>query len=345
MKRNTLVALAILFLVSAFTFLCANVDSENEVTLWPEIEPFETDYLQVSDIHSIYYELSGNPDGKPLFVLHGGPGSGSSPYMRRFGDPDKFLIVLHDQRGCGKSTPYAELRENTTQNLVEDIERLRKYLEFDKIIILGGSWGATLALAYAETYPENVAGMVLRGVFLCTQEEIDHYYHGGVRKFFPETYDELLEALPDPDRRPLPDYLLELIGSADSTRAKRIAKAWARYEIKIASLEVDDEWLDNAFAPGGWGEEMFEMSLFENYYIANGCFLEEGQLLRDADKIAHIPTTIANGRYDMICPPVTAYRLHKSLPNSKLVIAEGAGHWMGEDEVEEALLKAIREFE
>jgi len=345
MKRSALVILAVTLAASVGFLTCEKVEPEKETELWPEIEPLETGHLQVSDIHSIYYELCGNPDGKPLFMLHGGPGSESSPFMRRFGDPEKFLIVLHDQRGCGKSTPYAELRENTTQNLVDDIEQLRQHLELEEIIILGGSWGATLALAYAETYPENVEGLILRGVFLCTQEEVDHYYHGGVRKFFPEAYDELLAALPDPERRPLPEYFLELIQSTDSAEARRIAKAWARYEMKIAALEVDDQWLQNVFGPGGWGEEMYEMSLLENYYLANGCFLEEDQLLRDIDKIAHIPTTIVNGRYDMICPPVTAYDLHKRLPNSKLVIAEGAGHWMGEDAVEEALLESARGFE
>lgn len=344
MKRNSLMVSIPLLIISAFTLVCTNIDSGEEIELWPQIEPFQTGYLKVSDVHEIYYELCGNPKGKPLFVLHGGPGGGSSPYMRRFCDPQKFLIVLHDQRGCGRSRPYAELRENTTLHLVEDIERLREDLNLDKIIILGGSWGATLALAYAETYPENVAGLVLRGVFCCTQEEIDHYYHGGVRKFFPETYDKLLQTLPDPNRRPLPDYFLELLQTADSTERMKYSNAWAKYEVKIASLEVDDAWLDSVFDVGGWGDETFAMSLLENYYIANGCFLKEGQLLRDAERIVHIPIIMVNGRYDMICPPITAYRLHEILPKSKLVIAEGAGHWMGEEAVEKALLKAMREF-
>ena len=345
MKRNAYLVLAVLVAISGLTLVCTKMGNEEETELWPEIEPFATGHLKVSDIHEIYYELCGNPKGKPVFVLHGGPGGGSSPYMRRFCDPDKFLIILHDQRGCGRSKPYAELRENTTQNLVEDIERLRQHLDLEKIIILGGSWGATLALAYGQTYPENVAGMVLRGVFCCTQEEIDHYYHGGVRKFFPETYDKLLEALPDPNRQPLPDYFLELIQTSDSTDRMKYSTAWAKYEVKIASLQVEEAWLDSVFGPGGWGEESFAMSLLENYYIANGCFLEQGQLFRDIDRIADIPITIVNGRYDMICPPVTAYRLHQRLPKSKLVIAEGAGHWMGEDAVQKALLKAMREFE
>jgi proline iminopeptidase len=186
------------------------------VELWPRIEPYESGYLAVSDIHEIYYDVSGNPEGRPVFVLHGGPGGSSSPYMRRFFNPERFMIVLHDQRGCGKSKPYGEIRENTTWDLVEDIERLRVLLDVDQIVLFGGSWGSTLALAYAETYPSHVAGMVLRGIFTATQAEVDHFCHGGVGKFFPETYENLIYALPEPYRRPLPAYLYTLIADADS---------------------------------------------------------------------------------------------------------------------------------
>lgn len=344
MKKRAYLMSAVLPAIVGLSLTCGKIGTEKETRLWPPIEPFRTGHLEVSEIHEIYYELCGNPKGKPVFVLHGGPGGGSSPFMRRFCNPEKFLIVLYDQRGCGKSTPYAELEENTTQDLVEDVERLRNHLELERIIILGGSWGATLALAYAETYPENVAGMVLRGVFCCTREEIDHYYHGGTRKFFPETYDRLLAVLPDASRRPLPNYFVELFESADPAERMRLSNAWVKYEVKIASLQVSDAWLDSVFGDEG-SEEGFSMSLLENYYIANGCFMEEGQLLRDTDKIAHIPITLVNGRYDMICPPVTAYRLHQKLPKSKLVIAEAAGHWMGDEGVRDALLAAMREFE
>jgi len=164
-----------LILITAISIICyscsLNSDTEEDINLWPEIEPFQTGFMKVSDIHEIYYEMSGNPEGIPVFVIHGGPGGGSSPYMRRFFNPDKFLIILHDQRSCGRSKPTAELRENTTQNLVEDIESLRKDLNLDKIILFGGSWGSTLSLAYAETYPENVSGLVLRGIFLGTKED------------------------------------------------------------------------------------------------------------------------------------------------------------------------------
>ena len=329
------------FLFFVFALGVTSIAHAKEIELWPEIKPYRTDYLKVSNIHEIYYELCGNPNGKPVFVLHGGPGGSSSPYMRRFFNPDKFLIVLHDQRGAGKSKPFGEIRQNTTQHLVEDIERLRIHLKLEKIILFGGSWGSTLGLAYAETYPENVSGMVLRGIFTATKEEIDHFYHGGVRLFFPDVYDKFLSSLPEPDKRPLPNYLLELIRSEDSTRSAKYSRLWAEYEIKLASLLFPDEEMDRIFK--NFNPHAF--ALLENYYMANQCFLEEGQLLRDAGKIQDIPVILVNGRYDMICPPITAYRLHKKLPKSELLLAEGGGHWMGEKPVELSLLKAMRKFE
>lgn len=338
MRRTVVLpALALAFLCAC----CLSAGSQENISLWPNIEPYETGYLKVSDIHEIYYELCGNPDGRPVFMLHGGPGGSSSPYMRRFCNPEKFLIVLHDQRGSGKSRPFAEVRENTTWHLVEDIETLRKHLGLDSIIIFGGSWGSTLGLAYAETYPEHVSGMVLRGIFTATQAEIDHFYHGGVATFFPETYEKFISALPDPEPESMPAYLMQLIEEGDSAAAAKYARVWAEYEIKLSSLSVPDEQLERImqdFDPLAFGT-------LENYYMANRCFLEEGQLLRDAHKITDIPLVLVNGRYDMICPPVTAWRLHRLLPASKLVIAEGAGHWMGDKPVQDALLRAMRDFE
>jgi len=320
---------------------CPPACGQEDRDLWPEIEPYRTGYLRVSDIHELYYELSGNPAGRPVFVLHGGPGGSSSPYMRRFFNPEVFLIVLYDQRGAGKSRPYGEARENTTQHLVEDIERLRTHLDLGPLFLFGGSWGTTLALAYAETYPENARGMVLRGVFTATREEIDHYYHGGVRTFFPETYDRLIGGLPDPARRPLPDYLLELIRGDDPAERARYSRLWGEYEIRIGVLEISDDEVDGILEH----YDPYALALLENYYMANGCFLEEGQLLRDAEKLADIPVVIVNGRYDMVCPPVAAYRLHRRLPRSQLEIVERAGHWMGDPPLERALLKAVRQFE
>ncbi len=341
MKKNHWIHIALLLMATAFVAVSTCCTAGERTTLWPEIEPFESGYLRVSDIHEIYYELCGNPEGKPVFVLHGGPGGSCSPYMRRFCDPDKFLIVLHDQRGAGKSKPYAEIRENTTQLLVEDIESLRTHLKLDNIILFGGSWGTTLGLAYAETYPENVSGMVLRGVFTATKEEIDHFYHDGANRFFPAVYDALLSALPDPETRPLPEYLFELLSTAEEEKRDKYSLAWAKYEVKMSALEIPDEQVDRIFEK----HSPYTFALFENYYMANNCFLEEGQLLKDTDKIRDIPTVIINGRYDNICPPITAYRLHKKLNKSTLIIAESAGHWMGEKPIEKALLQAFEEFE
>jgi proline iminopeptidase len=331
--------LPVLLVLAAST---VSAEDGTEVQLWPKIEPFETGYLEVSDGHEIYYELCGNPDGKPVFFLHGGPGGSCSPYMRRFCDPDKFLMVLHDQRGAGRSKPYAEIRGNNTQNLVGDIERLREHLGIHaKIILFGGSWGSTLGLAYAEAHPQNVEGLVLRGVFTATREEIDHFYHGGVRTYFPEVYDRFVQSLPDPDRRPLPEYLFELIESDDESVRTKYAYEWARYEIRIASLDNPDEQVEQTlknFNP-------LAFSRIENYYMANGCFLKEGQLLQESEKIADIPVIMVNGRYDVVCPPITAYRLHEMLPKSELILAERSGHWMGEPAIQTELLKAMRRFE
>jgi len=319
---------------------CSQAPQRTETGLWPAVEPFETGYLQVSDTHKIYYELSGNRNGKPVFGLHGGPGGHSSPYMRRFFDPEKHLIVLQDQRGAGKSKPYGELEENDTWALVDDIERLRRQLGLDKVVLFGGSWGATLALAHAEKYPQFVDTLVLRGVFTATDREIDHFYHGGAAAFFPEVYERFLAKLPDPERRPLPQYLYELIRDGDAEEKRKYSLAWGNYEVKMAALEMPDDVLASI-----WEEEdPYAFALFENYYMANRCFLDEGQLLDNAHLLEGIPTYIVNGRYDAVCPPQAAYELHKLLPGSELVIAEASGHWMGEPNIERELVRIFEEI-
>ena len=351
MNRIILRISFLLIIISVLFLECTNVSgSKDEIKLWPEIEPFESGYLKVSDIHEVYYELCGNQEGKPVFVIHGGPGTGFSPYMRRFFNPDKFLIVLHDQRGCGKSKPNAELRENTTQELVKDIERLREKLKIGKIILFGGSWGSTLSLAYAETYPENVNGMVLRGIFFASMEEENHIWNG-IPKFFPETAESLRNALQGysttevANRFPIADRLLELIQSGSKPDRERYAKLLSRYEYKACGLNINDEYLDEYYNNESILDEIYTNALIEIYYTKNRCFLEEGQILRDIERIQDIPTIIVNGRYDMVCPPYTAYRLHKKLPKSKLNITEESGHLLNEKPNEIALLKAMREFE
>jgi proline iminopeptidase len=341
MKSNRL-SFSIVLLGIFFALVAAPMCSaDEEISLWPAIEPYESGYIKVSGIHEIYYEACGNKQGRPVFMLHGGPGGSSSPYMRRFCDPEKFHIILYDQRGAGKSRPSGVIEENTTQLLVEDIEKLRQHFGLDQIILFGGSWGTTLALAYAETYPEHVSGMILRGVFTAARNEIDYFYHGGAAYFFPDAYDKLLAALPDPSRRPLPAYLFELIQNSEGQERDKYCKAWAKYETKMAVLEISDEWIDYHFEQ----EDPYVFALFENYYMANNCFLGDDQLLKNTDRIQHIRTVIVNGRYDAICPLKNAYTLHKKLPNSTLVIAERAGHWMGDEPVQNALLKAVKEFE
>jgi proline iminopeptidase len=310
--------------------------------LFPEIEPYSTGFLQVSDLHEIYYEQSGNPRGTPIFFLHGGPGGSTSPVQRRYYDPAKFRIILHDQRGAGRSTPFAEIRQNTTWDLVEDIETLRKHLGVSRMILLGGSWGSTLALAYAEKYPEHVSGLILRGIYLGTREEMERFYTHGVAEYFPEVSERLWSQVPELPGKTPPQRILAALESKDPAVRNRVAKAWAAYETKVAFLTRSDEEVEKSFTDG-WDPTAF--SRIENHYMANGCFLEEGQLLRDVGKIKNIPTIIVNGRYDVICPPRTAYALHKALPRSKLWIVEAAGHSGGEPGITAALVRAVREFE
>jgi len=217
-------------------------------SLWPETTPYRTGYLKVSPIHDIYYQVGGNPKGTPVMVLHGGPGAGCTPADFRYFNPERFHIVLHDQRGSGLSKPLGELRENTTQALVEDVEKLRVHLGLGKVILFGGSWGSTLALAYAETHPQHVSGIVLRGVFTATRDEIDHYYHGGAARFFPEAHAALLQCIDRPAEHDYASQLLTKLQSGDAAVRTRCALAWARYEAKIAFLEIDDRTLDGALA-------------------------------------------------------------------------------------------------
>jgi proline iminopeptidase len=315
--------------------------SGQTTVLYPEIEPFDSGHLQVDERHSIYYERCGNPEGLPVIVLHGGPGVGSYPQLRRYFDPEVYHIVLHDQRGAGRSTPKGELRGNTTPNLVADIEKLRTHLGLGEVVVFGGSWGSTLALAYAETHPAPVRALVLRGIFLGDESVIDNHYHeDGASLYFPEEFQRLLDALPDPDRRPIPEYVLEIAQGEDRELSGKVLDALVRYEMKMGRLEMPDEAIDGFLAT--LDEEDFRATyLIDLSYVAGRYFLEEGQLLRDAHRIAHIPTTIINGRYDVICPPEAAWRLHRALPGSELVIVERAGHSEGEPGTTAALVEAM----
>lgn len=308
---------------------------ENLLELYPEIEPYQTGYLKVSDLHEIFYELCGTPKGKPVMILHGGPGGGCWPALRRYHDPEKYLIILHDQRGAGRSKPYSELRENDTPNLVEDIEKLRKHLGLGQVQIFGGSWGSTLGLAYAETYPENVSALVIRGVFTGTKAEIDHFYHGGVGYYYPETYEKLQQLMPHPERHDYPAQLLKMLKSEDSAVRDKASAGWAAYEMRVAQLEENDEHVAEMLAR--WNP--YDFSLIENHYMINHCFLKEGQLLNNAGVLKNVPTYIVQGRYDVICPPISAYRVHQAIPGSKLVITEACGHSGSEPRTRSALIE------
>jgi proline iminopeptidase len=342
MKRTKLsVIFPGLIIIGLVILISTGNTGTDEMEMWPELSPYKTGYLQVSDLHRIFYQLGGNPGGKPVMVLHGGPGGGCYPSLFQYFNPEVFHIILHDQRGAGKSEPYAELKGNTTQNLVEDIEKLRRHLGLGPVILFGGSWGSTLALAYAETYPQNVKGIIIRGIFTGTKEELDHFYHGGAARFFPAAYQQLIAPLEQPVKNNLPSLLLKKLQSTEPDVRQKFAKAWARYELKIAFLEISDKLLKDYVAD--WNPYAF--SLIENYYMANDCFLKEGQLLKNAHKLKDIPLVMVNGRYDVICPPITAYRLHKILPDSTLIITEKSGHTESEGETRNALLQAVRDFE
>ncbi len=331
----------LIFVLASIAFIPLLAESPTHTPLWPAIQPYKTGYMQVSNLHQIYYQLGGNPKGKPVMVLHGGPGAGCSPYYFRYFNPEKFHIILHDQRGSRNSKPFAEIKENTTQLLVEDIEKLRKHFNLGKVILFGGSWGSTLALAYAETYPQNVSGIILRGVFTATQSEIDHFFHGGTALYFPKEYETLVSLMDEPAKKNYPSQFLKKLLSPVPAVRKKYAKAWAAYETKLASIEISDAEVENIFNHF----DPYAFSLLENYYMANNCFLKEGQLFENLGKISHIPVYIINGRYDVICPPITAYKLYKKLPKSTLIIGEKSGHGGSEASNLGALLDAVRKFE
>jgi proline iminopeptidase len=311
--------------------------------LFPAAEPFRTGYLDVSDLHRIFFACCGNPKGKPVMCLHGGPGVGCYPRLARYFDPEKFLIVLHDQRGAGRSRPHGELRENTTANLVSDVEKLRKHLGLGKVLVFGGSWGTTLGLAYAEAYPANVAGLVLRGVFLGTREEIEFHYQG-TGLFFPREQAALLEVLPDRTRGTDPDYLYELVCGDDEVLRERVFEKLAHFEFKFMKLRMPDEtiasWLESV--PRDAALRTLRLDL---HYVSNRYFLEKGQLLENLGKLKGIPVTLINGRYDMATPPRTAFLVHRALPGSKFVMVEAAGHSESEDAITAALLEAVAAFQ
>ena len=310
--------------------------------LYPEIQPYETGMLDVGDGHNLYWELSGNPDGKPVVFLHGGPGGGSSPEHRRQFNPDKYKILVFDQRGCGKSTPYASLEANTTWHLVDDIEKLRAAVaKVDKWQVFGGSWGSTLSLAYAQKYPERVTELVLRGIFLFDQYEIDWMYKdGGASQIYPDKFEEFLAAIPADERGNLVEAYRERLTSDDPDVRLAAAKAWSKWEGDIVTLLPSPSTIEHFTSP----EVAVAVARIENHYMGNHGWIEEGQLLRDASKLRGIPGAIVQGRHDTCTPPVAAWKLKAAWPEVELNIIPDGGHLFSEPGVLDGLIRATDRF-
>lgn len=310
-------------------------------TLFPPIEPFNTFNLKVDDLHTLYVEEVGNPKGKPVIFLHGGPGGGIDSKHRRYFDPDIFRIVLFDQRGCGKSTPFGELKQNTTFDLVRDMEKIREKLGIESWHILGGSWGATLALCYAICHPDRVLSITLRGVFLLRQQELKWFYQYGAHWFYPEEWELYLKQIPENERHDMISAYHKRLNSSDPKILREAAIAWSRWEGATSKLKKDpnmiDHYSDDHFA--------YAFARIENHYFINKAFLsEDNWILNNIHKIEKIPGAIVQGRYDMTCPPISAYELHKAWPRAQFIMVEEAGHSMSEPGITEALLTAVNEF-
>jgi proline iminopeptidase len=309
-------------------------------TLYPPIEPYETGMLDVGEGHKVYYERCGRPGAKPAVFLHGGPGGGISPEYRGLFDPHLYDVMLFDQRGCGSSTPHAELEANTTWHLVADIERLRRLAKVDEWLVLGGSWGSALALAYAETHPERVSELVVRGIYTVTKAELDWYYQCGVSEMFPDKWERFQAPIPLAERGNMIEAYRKRLTSDDPSLRIEAAKAWSVWEGETITLLPDPELAD------AHGDEHFALAFarIENHYFVHNCWLAEGQLLRDAGKLDDIPGAIIHGRYDMPCPLRYAYALHKAWPRAEFHLIEGAGHSYREPGILDRLIGATDRF-
>ncbi|KAF4571213.1 hypothetical protein EYR40_007686 [Pleurotus pulmonarius] len=311
--------------------------------MYPDIQPFETGTLKVSDLHTLYYEVSGNKEGNPAEATRiGGPGGGVDPKDRSFFNPEKYKIVLFDQRGSGKSTPHACLEENTTWDLVKDIEKLRELLKVDKWHVFGGSWGSTLSLAYAEAHPDRVKSLVLRGIFTLRKSELKFFYQDGAGHLFPEAWDDFVAPIPEPERKDMMLAYHAQLNSVDEQTQLIAARAWSKWEMMTSKLHID-------LAQVARGEDdkfALAFARIENHYFVNEGFMRDGQLLekQEIDKIRHIPTIVVQGRYDVVCPATTAYALKKAFPELTLHIVPDAGHSARETGTAKLLVEATDKF-
>ena len=296
-------------------------------TLYPEIEPYNQFKLNVSDLHTIHIEESGNPNGKPVIFLHGGPGGGIEPIYRQYFNPEKYRIIIFDQRGCGKSTPHAELRENTTWNLIEDIEKIREYLNIEKWIVFGGSWGSTLSLSYAITHHQRCKALVLRGIFMIRKKEIDWFYQEGASYIYPDAWEHYLAPIPGEEQHDLVAAYYKRLTSEDESTRLEAAIAWSIWEASTSKLYQSEDYLHQFEEP----KVAEAFARIECHYFTNKGFFEtEEWILENVDKIRHIPTVIVQGRYDVVCPMQSAWELHKALPEADFKIVQDAGHSMTE---------------
>jgi proline iminopeptidase len=310
-------------------------------SLYPAIEPFDSGFLKVSEIHTIYYERCGNPDGIPVVFLHGGPGGGLVPLYRQFFDPKAYHVILFDQRGSGQSTPHAEVQENTTWDLIADIETLREKFGIEKWYVFGGSWGSTLALAYAETHPNRCKGLALRGIFLTRPKELKWFYQYGASEIFPDFWERYSDEIPEDERGDFMTAYHKRLTSEDEQTRLSAARAWSVWEGSTSKLFPDKDLMNH------WEGEHEALSLARiecHYFMNNSFFDSENYLIENVDKIRHIPTVIVQGRYDVVCPMISAWELHKAFPESKLIVVDDAGHSVSEKGISAALVEVMDNF-
>ncbi|WP_066376609.1 prolyl aminopeptidase [Anabaena sp. CA = ATCC 33047] len=309
--------------------------------LYPLIEPYNESKLQVSELHTIHFEESGNPQGKPIVLLHGGPGGGCPPHYRQYFHPEKWRLIMFDQRGCGKSIPHAELRENTTWHLVDDIEKLREHLGIEKWVVFGGSWGSTLSLAYSQTYPERCLGLILRGIFLLRQKELRWFYQEGASYIFPDAWEEYLKPIPVDERDDLLTAYYQRLTSPDLQIRQAAARAWSIWEASTSKLFPDTQ-LMQTFGDDKFAEAFARIEC--HYFINKGFLNPENQFLLNVDRIRHIPAVIVQGRYDVVCPMISAWELHRAWPEAEFILVPDAGHSMSEVGIRSALIEATDRF-
>lgn len=307
---------------------------------YPPLEPYAVHRLAVDAPHEIYVEECGNPQGLPAVFVHGGPGGGCTPDNRRFFDPASYRIVLFDQRGCGRSRPHAELSHNTSADLVADMERIRVLLGIDRWLVFGGSWGSTLSLLYAETHPERVRALVLRGIFLATQAELDWFYRGGIANIFPDHFAEFVALIPEAEHGDLVRAYHKRLTDPDQEVRRRAAEAWSLFEARCSTLLPSETLVSQFTEP----DVAIAVSRIECHYFINDCFLAPDQLVRDVRRLAAIPGVILQGRYDVVCPPIAAWRLKQAWPEAELRFIADSGHAAGEPSTRSALVETTDRF-